>query len=65
MKFLSKKQVRDLISLSFASIDRMEQSGNFPKRRRLGQLRVIWIEDEIQEWMARVAVEGTRGNSSE
>lgn len=64
MRFLSKKQVRDLISLSFASIDRMEKSGHFPLRRRIGQLRVVWIEEEVLDWMTRVAVEGTRGNST-
>jgi predicted DNA-binding transcriptional regulator AlpA len=63
MRFLSKKQVRDLISLSFASIDRMERNGCFPLRRRIG-FRVVWIEAEVLDWMSRVAVEGTRGNST-
>ena len=64
MRFLSKKQVRDLISLSFASIDRMEKSGHFPLRIKLGQLRVVWLEDQILDWMRQRIAEGTRGNSS-
>lgn len=32
MRYLSKKEVRHLISLSFATIDRMEAEGQFPKR---------------------------------
>jgi predicted DNA-binding transcriptional regulator AlpA len=55
MRFVSKKQVRDLISLSFASIDRMEADGAFPKRLRHGS-RVFWLLSEVEEWMrARVA----------
>jgi prophage regulatory protein len=32
MRYLSKKQVRELISLSYATIDRLEADGKFPKR---------------------------------
>ncbi len=53
MRFLSKKQVKALITLSFAQIDRLEAAGTFPKRIRLGQNRVCWIEDEVLEWMKR------------
>lgn len=55
MRFVSKKQVRDLISLSYASIDRMEADGAFPKRIRHGS-RVFWLLSEVEEWMrARIA----------
>ena len=55
MRFLSKKAVRDLISLSYATIDREEAAGTFPKRIRRGS-RVMWLESEVQEWMrARIA----------
>jgi predicted DNA-binding transcriptional regulator AlpA len=32
MRYLSKKLVREQISLSFATIDRLENAGKFPKR---------------------------------
>jgi len=56
MRFLSKKQVRELISLSYATIDRMEKEQlSFPKRIAIG-FRRVWIESEILEWMrARIA----------
>lgn len=55
MRFLSKKAVRDLISLSYATIDREEAAGTFPKRLRRGS-RVMWLQSEVEEWMrARVA----------
>jgi prophage regulatory protein len=55
MRFVSKKQVRELISLSYASIDRMEADGAFPKRIRHGS-RVFWLLSEVEDWMrARIA----------
>lgn len=55
MRFISKKQVRDLITLSYATIDREEAAGTFPKRMRRG-FRVMWVQSEVEEWMrARVA----------
>jgi predicted DNA-binding transcriptional regulator AlpA len=63
MKFLSKKDVRAKIGLSFASIDRMEASGNFPLRIRIG-FRVFWLLEEIEKWMLVRIKEGTRGNSN-
>ena len=55
MRFLSKKQVRDLVTYSYAHIARLEKAGRFPKRIPIGPGRVAWIEQEIQDWMqARV-----------
>ena len=50
MRFLSKKQVRELTTLAFASIDRLEKAGKFPKRKHIGW-RVVWIEAEVLAWM--------------
>lgn len=55
IRFLSKKDVRQKIGLSHASIDRMEAGGQFPKRVSIG-FRVFWVESEIDDWMkARIA----------
>jgi predicted DNA-binding transcriptional regulator AlpA len=54
MKFLTKKQVREITTLSFAEVARREGRGKFPKRRRLSNYprgRVVYIEAEILEWM--------------
>lgn len=54
MRFLPKKAVRNLISLSYATIDRDEAAGTFPVRVRRG-FRVFWVEEEVLTWMrARV-----------
>jgi predicted DNA-binding transcriptional regulator AlpA len=60
MKFLTKKQVRELTTLSFAHIARLESQGHFPRRRKLTEApngRVVWREDEIHEWMETRPVE--------
>lgn len=51
MKLLSKKQVKEIVLYSFAHIDRLEASGLFPKRVRLGQNRVGWLEQEVYDWL--------------
>ena len=53
MRFLSKKDVRQKIGLSFATIDRMEKDGKFPKRVPVG-FRVFWVEKDIEDWMEHV-----------
>ena len=51
MKLLTKKQVRELVCYSFAHIDRLEAQGRFPKRVRLGPMRVAWVEQEVHDWI--------------
>jgi prophage regulatory protein len=51
MRILSKHQVKELVLYSPQHIARLEAAGKFPKRIRLGQNRVGWIEDEVREWL--------------
>lgn len=54
MRFLSKKQVKDLVTLSFAEQTRREIKGTFPKRIRLSEHprgRVVYREEDIRKWM--------------
>jgi prophage regulatory protein len=51
MKFLSKKQVKELVLYSFAHTARLEEAGKFPRRIRLGQARVAYVEQEVLDWM--------------
>ena len=53
MKLLKKKAVCEMVSYSPAHVDRLEASGLFPRRVRLGQQRVAWVESEIQDWIAQ------------
>lgn len=51
MKLLSKKAVREKVLYSPAHIARLEAAGQFPKRVRLGQGRVGWLEQEVDAWL--------------
>lgn len=48
---LSKRQVTELVLYSPQHIARLEAAGLFPKRVRLGQNRVGWVEAEVLEWL--------------
>lgn len=60
MRFLSKRQVRDLVPYSPQHIDRLEAAGKFPKRVQLGPCRVGWVESEVIEWMKQRMAERDR-----
>ena len=49
-RFLSKKQVKERCLYSFAHTKRLEDAGTFPKRVRLGNGRVAYVEQEIEQW---------------
>ena len=54
MRFLSKKEVKQLILYSYAHTARLEEAGQFPKRVRLGngpRSRVGYVESEVLDWM--------------
>jgi prophage regulatory protein len=50
MKFLRVRQVMQLTGLSRMTIYRLERDGKFPKRRRLSQNSVAWLESDIAAW---------------
>lgn len=50
MKFLRIRQVTQLTGLSRMTIYRLELAGRFPKRRRLSENSVAWLESDIAAW---------------
>jgi prophage regulatory protein len=50
-ELVAKKQVREMITLSYAQIDRLEAANRFPKRIRVSNNRVAWIKAEVEEWI--------------
>jgi len=51
MRMLSKRQVKELVLYSPQHIARLEAAGQFPRRVRLGNCRVGWVEAEVLEWL--------------
>ncbi len=53
-KLVTKKELKLVygIPYSFTHISRLEKAGSFPKRVQLGQSRVAWFEDEVEDWIS-------------
>jgi prophage regulatory protein len=52
-KLVTKKELKTVFGVpySFAHIARLEASGQFPQRVRLGACRVAWLAEEVQAWI--------------
>lgn len=48
---IDKKRLRVMVLYSPQHIQRLEDAGKFPKRVRLGQGRVGWVESEVLDWL--------------
>ena len=52
MRLLRTKQVTAITGLSRMTIYRLERSGLFPLRRKLGKNSVGWLDEDITSWIA-------------
>ncbi|MEX0407956.1 AlpA family phage regulatory protein [Aquibium sp. LZ166] len=59
-RFIGKKELRNLVSISPQHIDRLEKAGQFPTRIRLGPGRVAWLLSEVTAWMEAKIMESRR-----
>ncbi len=50
---VSKKELRTVCGIPYSPqhIARLEAAGQFPKRIRLGQNRVVWLLKEVEAWL--------------
>ena len=68
MKILRWRQVAPIVGCSRMTIARMEKTGTFPLRIRIGNGSVGWLKHEVEEWLAQrmaVRVEDERETTSE
>ena len=52
IRLLRLSEVLRRIPYSEAHIWRLEKNGHFPRRAHLGPKRVVWVESEIDDWIA-------------
>ena len=50
-KFIDLPKVQEIVPYSASHIWRLERSGEFPKRIRLGGNRVAWLQSEVESWI--------------
>ena len=41
------------VPYSSAHLYRLEDQGEFPKRKRIGANRIAWVRDEVEQWLAK------------
>lgn len=49
LRYLNKRQVAERFGISTRGVDRLEERGEIPRRRKLGGRRVGWLEHECDE----------------
>ena len=52
MRMLRLQEVMARTTLSKSTIERMERSGDFPSRVKIGRRVVGWRSDDLEAWMA-------------
>lgn len=50
-KLIRRKQLLELVGLSYTTLWRMENAGQFPSRVKLGKCSVGWHLAEVEEWV--------------
>lgn len=50
-RFLTKAELKKLVLYSPQNIRLLELKGQFPKRLRIGDNRVAWLQSEVRAWM--------------
>jgi len=46
-----------MVLFSPQHLDRLEKAGKFPKRVRVGQNRVGWVYEEVENWLKQKVAE--------
>jgi prophage regulatory protein len=59
-RFISMRQLKDLIGLSKTTIYKRISSGTFPRSVPLGPKRVVFVETEIEAWMRKQIRQGRK-----
>ena len=52
-RLVTKRELREILGIPYCQqhISRLEAAGQFPRRIRLGQNRVVWLMEEVLAWI--------------
>ena len=51
-RFVRERECREVTGLSRTTRWRAERMGHFPRRRKISENTVGWLESELAEWLA-------------
>lgn len=57
IRFIRRKEVEEMTSLSRSRIYALMEAGDFPEAIKISSSSVAWIEHEVQEWIKNVISE--------
>jgi len=63
IQLLKLDEVSVRVGLSRTTIDRLERSGRFPRRRRVSTRAVRWLATEVDAWVRRGGGDGDERDS--
>ena len=55
-RILNAKEVAARTSISVPHIRRMARHGKFPKPMKISECRSGWLEEDIEAWIAMIAI---------
>jgi prophage regulatory protein len=61
-RLLSRREVMAAVNLSYPTIWAMMRAGTFPRARAIGNLKVCWLESEIDDWIYSLPVKALKGD---
>ena len=61
LRLLSKREVLDIVGISYPTLWDWMRAGKFPRSREVGG-RSMWRSDEIDEWIAALPVRKLKGD---
>ena len=64
LRLLDKKQVTNRVGVSFPTIWKMMRAGKFPRARTVGDLKSVWLESEVEAWMAALPLSRLKDDAS-
>ena len=50
--FMMSDEIDARVPYSRAHLYRLEDQGEFPKRKRIGANRIAWVRSEVEQWLA-------------
>jgi predicted DNA-binding transcriptional regulator AlpA len=59
-RLMSRREVMERVTISYPKIWQMMRDGKFPRGRELGG-KIVWLETEIDGWIAQLPVKPLKG----
>jgi prophage regulatory protein len=62
-RLLSRREVMDITGVSYPTLWSWMRQGKFPRARKLGNLKVAWVESEITGWIHDLPTKKLKGDA--